>query len=574
MQRLDRAKTTAVPGLSVLGASATGWVRGLASTKVGVVLVASGLGVATVATRLPLRGRYLFNWDALQFALGIQRFDLAAHRPHPPGYIGYIYLGRLLTHLTGATIESVLTAVSIAAEAATVVGLYLVARRLFGEFAALAAALLLLSSPLYWMYGETALTYSLEPGLALLGFWLLYRAWQKPSSGLVLAAGMIGLEGAIRESSEVFLLPALAAVALLALRRGGAASRRTVALAGAALLGATSLWALPLMMLAGGLQAYLRDTSELGARVSASSAIWRAGLGGLTLDTGAVLNGLIMSLGVFLPLLLAAGLLRLAEGRAVRPAMNRELVVLAAVCLTPALLTYLLVHIGQLAYVLFGVPLLVLFAGPVLTRLATLTLPRREAARGTLRAVGLGVCVVANVAIFFLPANSLAEQVRARDQHVAAMTTAVRWFNPSTTVLLTDPEGPSSYRTAMYYLPEYDVVALGRDARGRAGEMFSNHAGAPEYDLARFDHTGLLHLPTGRLAVILDDVVLQSLGDPQWLETSTYGSGAADRMYMAHLLPADPPVSSRDLIYLRGSDCPCRGKLPARRLGQQGATPN
>jgi hypothetical protein len=53
-----------------------------------VALVACGFAVGTVATRLPLRGRYLFNWDALQFALGIQRFDLAAHRPHPPGYIG------------------------------------------------------------------------------------------------------------------------------------------------------------------------------------------------------------------------------------------------------------------------------------------------------------------------------------------------------------------------------------------------------------------------------------------------------------------------------------------------------
>ena len=536
-----------------------------------MVLVACGFAVATVATRLPLRGRYLFNWDALQFALGIQRFDLAAHRPHPPGYIGYIYLGRLLTHLTGATIESVLTAVSIAGEAATVVGLYLVARRLFGEFAGLAAALLLLSSPLYWMYGETALTYGLEPGLALLGFWLLYRASRQAGRGLVLAAGVIGLEGAIRESSEVFLLPALAAVAMLALRRGGRASRRTVALAVAAGLGATALWALPLLALSGGLPAYLRDSAELGERVTASSAIWRAGLEGLNLDASAVLNGLMMSLGVFLPLALAAGLLRLAESRAMRPPTDRNTVALVALCLAPALVTYLLIHIGQLAYVLFGVPLLLLFAGPVLTRLAALTLRRGELARARLRAVALGVCVAANVAVFLAPANSLAGQVRARDQHVAAVTAAVRWFDPSTTVLLTDPEGPSSYRTAMYYLPEYDVVAVGRDWHGRAGEMFSNRVGAPEYDLARFGHAGPLHLPAGGLAVILDDAVLRSLGDPQWLETSTYGPGAADRMYLAHLAPADPPLNNGDLIYLRGSDCPCRGEFRGRPLTRRGA---
>jgi hypothetical protein len=571
MQRVDPGDAAAVPGFYALEASALLWVRGLAWTRARVVVVAFGFAVATVATRFPMRGRYLFNWDALQFALGIQRFDLATHRPHPPGYIGYIYLGRLLTHLTGATIETVLTAVSIAGEAATIAGLYLVARRLFGEFAGLAAALLLLSSPLYWMYGETALTYGLEPALALLGFWLLYRASRQSGRRLVLAAAVIGLEGAIRESSEVFLLPALATVALVALRRGGPASRRTVALAAAAVLGATALWALPLVALSGGLPAYLRVSAELGARVTANSAIWRAGLAGLNLDTSAVLNGLLMSLGIFLPLLLAAGLLRLAEGRALRPPPDRGAVALVALCLAPALVTYLLIHIGQLAYVLFGVPLLLLFAGPVLTRLATLTLRRGELARGRLRATALGVCVVANLAVFFVPANSLAGQVRARDLHVAAVTTAVRWFDPSTTVLLTDPEGPSSYRTAMYYLPEYDVVAVGRDSHGRAGEMFSNRVGAPEYDLARFVHAGPLHLPAGDLAVILDDAVLRSLGDPQWLETSTYGPGAADRMYFAHLAPADPPLNHGDLIYLRGSDCPCRGELRGRPMTRRGS---
>jgi hypothetical protein len=304
----------------------------------------------------------------------------------------------------------------------------------------------------------------------------------------------------------------------------------------------------------------------LGERVTSSSAIWRAGLGGLSLDASAVLNGLLMSLVVALPLGLAAGLLRLAEGRALEPSKDRTAVALVALCLSPALLIYLLVHIGQLAYVLFGVPLLLLFAGPILTRLATLILPARPLARSRLRAAGLGACVVANVAVFLLPANSLAAQVRARDQHVAAMTVAVRWFDPATTVLVTGPEGPASYRTAMYYLPEYDVVAVGRDSHHRAGEMFSNRAGAPEYDLARFEQAGPLHLPADRVAVILDDAVLQSLGDRMWLETSRYGPGAADRMYFTRLVSADPPLRSGDLIYLRGSDCPCRNTYRGRPM--------
>ena len=571
MERVEPAQAAAIPGLGARRTFTFPWRRGLVLRRARVALVAGGFALGTVATRLPLRGRYLFNWDALQFALGIQRFDLAAHRPHPPGYIGYIYLGRLLTHLTGATIESVLTAVSIAGEAATVVGLYLVARRLFGEFAGLAAALLLLSSPLYWMYGETALTYGLEPGLALLGFWLLYRASRQAGRGLVLAAGVIGLEGAIRESSEVFLLPALAAVALLVIRRGSP--------------GRVALWPWPpphcsprprsgRCRCSRSAVAWLHTFAPRPLWVSGvtvSSAIWRAGLGGLNLDASAVLNGLMMSLGVFLPIALAVWLLRLAEGPRPGPAPDRTVVVLAALCLAPALVTYLLIHIGQLAYVLFGVPLLLLFAGPVLTRLARLIVPRGALSHVRLRSVALVVCVAANVAVFLVPANSLAGQVRARDQHVAAVTAAVRWFDPSTTVLLTDPEGPSSYRTAMYYLPEYDVVAVGRDWHGRAGEMFSNRGGAPEYDLARFGHAGPLRLPAVGTGLILDQAVLRSIGDPQWLTPSRYGSGPTDRMYLARLDPADPALSKADFIYLRGSDCPCRGRHPGRPLTRPGA---
>src|SRR6202022_2779033 len=119
---------------------------------------AATLGCAVIATRIPLAGRYLFDWDSLQFALGMQRFNLASHRPHPPGYVGYIVLGRALVRLTGLPADTVMVTVSAVAEALTVATIFLIARRVFGSFAAWAGALLLLTSPLYWLYGETALT--------------------------------------------------------------------------------------------------------------------------------------------------------------------------------------------------------------------------------------------------------------------------------------------------------------------------------------------------------------------------------------------------------------------------------
>ena len=75
---------------------------------------------ATVS--VPLAGRTLLIQaeqglgDAIQFALGVQHFNLAVHRPHPPGYVGYVALGRAFTALVGGDPQAGLLWLSITAE--------------------------------------------------------------------------------------------------------------------------------------------------------------------------------------------------------------------------------------------------------------------------------------------------------------------------------------------------------------------------------------------------------------------------------------------------------------------------
>src|SRR6266545_4038152 len=49
-------------------------------------LIAGTLAVLVLATRLPFRTQYLYNWDSGNFALALRQFDVTAHQPHPPGY--------------------------------------------------------------------------------------------------------------------------------------------------------------------------------------------------------------------------------------------------------------------------------------------------------------------------------------------------------------------------------------------------------------------------------------------------------------------------------------------------------
>ena len=46
--------------------------------------------VAAFVTRWPFRSRALFSWDSANYALALERIDIGAHRPHPPGYLAYV----------------------------------------------------------------------------------------------------------------------------------------------------------------------------------------------------------------------------------------------------------------------------------------------------------------------------------------------------------------------------------------------------------------------------------------------------------------------------------------------------
>src|SRR5262249_61010010 len=65
------------------------------------LIVGLALALATVISRVPARAHLLPTWDAVQFALALERYDIAAHRPHPPGYILYIAAARTVDAFVG-----------------------------------------------------------------------------------------------------------------------------------------------------------------------------------------------------------------------------------------------------------------------------------------------------------------------------------------------------------------------------------------------------------------------------------------------------------------------------------------
>jgi hypothetical protein len=60
------------------------------------------LAGAVLLTRVLFRSELLYDLDSVNFATGMERFDVTVFQPHAPGYYLYIVLGRLFALSSGS----------------------------------------------------------------------------------------------------------------------------------------------------------------------------------------------------------------------------------------------------------------------------------------------------------------------------------------------------------------------------------------------------------------------------------------------------------------------------------------
>jgi hypothetical protein len=217
---------------------------------------------AVALTRFLFRSHYLYDLDSVNFALAIGRFDPTVHQPHPPGYILYVCLGRLVNTLFHDP-NAALVAISIAASCGAAAMIYLLADEWFGTQAARFAGALFLFSPLAWFHGIVALTYIVEAFFSALIGYMCWRIYQGSNRWILPSALVLGVAAGVRPSSLLFVGPLF----LFSLR----GTPRGKALAGIGALLATLLaWFVPMIYASGGLGPYF----------SALSFLWRTSPGG------------------------------------------------------------------------------------------------------------------------------------------------------------------------------------------------------------------------------------------------------------------------------------------------------
>jgi hypothetical protein len=450
--------------------------------------LAGGLAALTLLSRWPYRARMLYNWDAVQFALALREFDVAKHQPHPPGYLLYVALARLL-NIPLADPNLAYVALAMLFSAATTVAVYWLARSLYERATAASAAALLAVSPLFWFYGSVGLTYAGEAFGASLVALFAYGTLRGDPRYLYAGAVALGLVGGIRQSALVLLIPLCVGCAVLGIREA-----RRLALAAALTLAAVLAWFLPMVWLTGGLGAYIRVSTQLYGSVVLPTSVLGGSLDVTLTQARYVAASVIVGLG---PLTLAAFALPLYARRV---GWSRADWFLVAWIVPPAVF-YTLVHFGQAGYVLTFLPGLVILLSRVLVEVVAAGSERLQRPNWRWRltvAALVPLCLVSTV--FFVSARPVPREFdnrsgdawvwRAKDEahdwimsrtaaalreHEAVIRTYVETirtvYDPEDTALLTEVGNTRSYpwlRHAMFYLSEYPIyqVQLGELPHG------------------------------------------------------------------------------------------------------------
>ena len=227
----------------------------------------AALALVFALSHVPFIATSLEDIDSVNFAMGLRDFNVAEHRPHPPGYPVYIAMGKVSAAITGAvssgepsTIDArALSILSLLAGLAAIPLLYFLFSAVCSEIAAVSATAITIACPLFWYLAVRPM--SDLPGLAVaLGSQAcLLMAFQRKTpadAGRLIVAGafLAAISIGMRSQTAWFTLPLL--VLVLGDRIGRGVAGAAIGSAMTFTIGGL-LWGIPLIVASGGLGAYL-----------------------------------------------------------------------------------------------------------------------------------------------------------------------------------------------------------------------------------------------------------------------------------------------------------------------------
>ncbi len=474
--------------------------------------IALGLFILAVITRLPFQSVYLYHGDSVNMAFGMIHYDVMNGAPQFPGYIVYIIIADFLNGIFNDPQRTML-AISIVSSGLAAVAMFCLGREMFNPVTGTIASLFLISSPLFWFYGEIALPHTLDLFVITLSAWLLYRIMLGHTRWLWPTVVFLGLVGGFRQQDLMFLAPMI----IFACYRIG-----IWRIIGALVLGGlvSLAWFIPLMALSGGIRAYLDGSAAFSADFFTTTSVL-SGAGVFGLKRNIVEKLVPYTLYAWSLASLPAIYWFTQIPSQFRHWLANRKVWFLVLWIAPALVFYAVIHMGQQGLVFVFLPALLLISAHGLYRLFQ--------TRPTLMRTTAAVITLFGAAVFIVgPTNPLGpnrfkiltyDTLRQHDDLLENQITAVRAnFAPDNTLLLS-----GNWRFFEFYLPDYKLAQFSLGGKYEADEGQPKHVDYVNHPVNATD----LGLASGKdwQVVLADDGLETFAANPNLLQKISLPNG-------------------------------------------------
>ena len=320
-------------------------------------LVVIFLSILTVATRIPFVSKYLLEWDSVNFALSFEHYSTALDQPQAPGYILYVYLGKVINNIFHDA-NATMVFISIAFSILTVLVLYSIAKQMFSQKIAIISAVLLIFSPIFWFYGEIATIYPVESFLAALIVYTSYQILRGRTRFIYISALALGIAGGFRQDLIIFMLPLL-----IYCLHNHFKDIRKISAAFVIFLVSVLIWAVPAVLLAGGLKVYTASFEHFSGSFQTSSVFFGAAPSTHLLMDAMLTSWLILGLGFVTFIVLVAFLLKKRKTILNSEIIKNPVAVVLLLWILPELIFQILIPLSKPGYTLTYLPGLLLVSG-------------------------------------------------------------------------------------------------------------------------------------------------------------------------------------------------------------------
>ena len=464
------------------------------SSKKIDIIISAILAILIVVTRIPFVSKYLYEWDSVNYALGFENFDIVTHQPHPPGYIFYIGLGRLINAVFNDP-NITMVFISILFSAITVILIYFLAKQMFSRQFAIIAALLLVFNPLFWYYGEISTIYPSEAFFATIVAYLAYQVFRGREKFFYPSIIALGLAGGFRPDLIIYMFPLWFFCAFYHRREPNRLLKAIIVLIPSVLV-----WVIPTMIFSGGYEQYSQASATLyKIAFPRSSILFGSSIVNQLADVGSYFAWLGLGLTFSGIIIMALFTKYVGKGpkHLFRENIRDHRVIFLVLWFLPASIMYLLITLAKPGYMLVFVPALAIVLAYFVKELSySLSAKFKNYSPQKWIAIVLSLVVIFNMAYFLAPYPVSEEtlwekpisnlgavdgvvwgldtgllftnqKINSNDEATKEYLNAISQVPNSTsnnTIIaiaeITRTNEGFSWRKAMYYLPDYQLYYL------------------------------------------------------------------------------------------------------------------